>query len=79
MLEESLSTYGYSLMQNVGRNLQGMLPPCEQRGQLSFAVSNLMVEVVVDGKMVVDGKSSSSGSSSSTEDVIVIVVDFKLE
>ena len=65
-------------MQNVGRNLHGMLPPCEQRGQLSFAFSNLMVEVVVDGKMVVDGKSSSS-SSSSTEDVIVIVVDLKLE
>ena len=38
-----------------------------------------MVEVVVDGKMVVDGKSSSSGSSSSTEDAIVIVVDLELE
>ena len=56
-----------------------MLPPCEQRGQLSFAFSNSMVEVVVDGKMVVDGKSSSSGSSSSTEDVIVIAIDLKLE
>ena len=55
-----------------------MLPPCEQRGQLSFAFSYLMVEVIVDGKMVVDGKSSSS-SSSSTEDVIVIVVDLELE